>query len=286
MHDSPLPPGYPRLAAFMRGSQNEVAILKRFDHANVLALLSLQAEVVELEQEYRDQCLLDHQDDSTRRFSESLKLSRHSKSPQYEKLMELREKLEEYNRFIIQVHQMNSIPSPQPSQLSALKDWLRDFKGGNSFLQSNEAFTWADPDPSSYLCLSAPVKETDPFTTFITEKILGAYHHFLGHRLGTGEVVDTETGHTSYSSSRISQASSLITTVLASILPVLTILVLNTLESTNARIAVTAAFTALFALVIAVFSDAKRIEIFAATATFAAVEVVFIGSALTGTSQG
>ncbi|KAK4664667.1 uncharacterized protein QC763_0073080 [Podospora pseudopauciseta] len=148
------------------------------------------------------------------------------------------------------------------------QDWLRDFRGGSSFLQSNEAFTWADPNPSSYLCLSAPVKETDPFTAFITEKILKTYRHLLGRRINTGQAVDTDTGHTLYSPSRISKASSLITTVLASTLPVLTILVLNGLDSTDARIGVTAGFTVLLTLVIAVFNDAKRIEVFAATATY------------------
>ncbi|KAK4653385.1 hypothetical protein QC762_0083030 [Podospora pseudocomata] len=149
-------------------------------------------------------------------------------------MVELREKLKGYKEFILQVHQMNTVPSPQPSQLSALEDWLRDFRGGNPFLQSNEAFTWADPNPSSYLCLSAPVKETDPCTTFITEKILRTYRHLLGHCVNTGQAVDTDTGYT----------------------------------FTDARIGVTAGFMALFALVIAVFSDAKRIEVFAATATY------------------
>lgn len=162
----------------------------------------------------------------------------------------------------------NTVPSPQPSQLSALEDWLRDFRGDNPFLQSNEAFTWADPNPSSYLCLSAPVKETGPCTTFITEKILRTYRHLLGHRVNTGQAVDTDTGHTLYSPSRISKASSLITTVLASTLPALAILMLNRQDSTDARIGVTAGFMALFALVISVFSDAKRIEVFAATATY------------------
>ncbi|KAK4642186.1 hypothetical protein QC761_0081900 [Podospora bellae-mahoneyi] len=124
------------------------------------------------------------------------------------------------------------------------------------------------PTPRHILCLSAPVKETDPCTTFITEKILRTYRHLLGHRVNTGQAVDTDTGHSLYSPSRISKASSLITTVLASTLPVLAILVLNRLDSTDARTGVTAGLMALFALVIAVFSDAKRIEFFAATTTY------------------
>ncbi|ENH74273.1 hypothetical protein FOC1_g10004878 [Fusarium oxysporum f. sp. cubense race 1] len=52
------------------------------------------------------------------------------------------------------------------------------------------------------------------------------------------------------------------------------------LETTAQRIGLTVVFTVLFAVILELFTNAKRVEIFAATATFAAVEVVFIGSAL------
>ncbi|KAH6887024.1 hypothetical protein B0T10DRAFT_607821 [Thelonectria olida] len=80
--------------------------------------------------------------------------------------------------------------------------------------------------------------------------------------------------------SRLTKASNLIAIIVSSTLPVLTIFVLNTLKSTTIRLGLTVLFTALFSILLAFFSLAKRAEIFAATATFAAVEVVFIGSAL------
>uniref|UniRef100_A0A0D2YEH8 DUF6594 domain-containing protein n=1 Tax=Fusarium oxysporum (strain Fo5176) TaxID=660025 RepID=A0A0D2YEH8_FUSOF len=55
---------------------------------------------------------------------------------------------------------------------------------------------------------------------------------------------------------------------------------LSHLETTAQRIGLTVVFTVLFAVILELFTNAKRVEIFAATATFAAVEVVFIGSAL------
>ncbi|KAK0667527.1 hypothetical protein QBC41DRAFT_347926 [Cercophora samala] len=67
---------------------------------------------------------------------------------------------------------------------------------------------------------------------------------------------------------------------MASALPVLSIYRLNKIKSSEARIGVTAAFTVTLAVLMGIFSSAKRSEMIAATATFAAIEVVFIGSAL------
>lgn len=55
--------------------------------------------------------------------------------------------------------------------------------------------------------------------------------------------------------------------MIASLMPVLTIAVLNQIQSTNNRILMTAVITALFAGAIAAFTQAKRVEIIAATAT-------------------
>jgi hypothetical protein len=44
------------------------------------------------------------------------------------------------------------------------------------------------------------------------------------------------------------------------------------------RIGLVIVFTTLFALSLALFTGARKVEIFSATAAFAAVEVVYIGS--------
>ncbi|KAK3989009.1 hypothetical protein QBC44DRAFT_370377 [Cladorrhinum sp. PSN332] len=171
-----------------------------------------------------------------------------------------------------------------PAQLGTLRDWLRDSNGGNLFLQNQEALTWADSRNAAYMGLNPPHQENDIFIDFISHKFLRFWHYILGQRIGTGELVDEATGHTSYSTARVARAGSFIALLLASTFPVLTILALNTVQNTNIRIAMSAGFTAVFALMIVVFTDARRIEVFAATATFAAVEVVFIGTAIGSTS--
>ena len=117
------------------------------------------------------------------------------------------------------------------------------------------------------MCLQLLPASSDPFTRFLYNVLLGLYHRLLGQDLGTGKTLDAATGHTSYSSPGIDKASSVVTTILASVLPILTIWVFNQLSSANVRNGVTAVFTAGFAFVIAAFSEAKRAEIFVATAT-------------------
>ncbi len=96
---------------------------------------------------------------------------------------------------------------------------------------------------------------------------MGAYDRVLGRFVGSGRVVDRRTGDKSYSSDGVNRASNIVAAVIASALPVLAIYALNEIGSTQVRIGVTAAFTVVFAVLMGIFSSAKRSEIIAATAT-------------------
>ena len=165
----------------------------------------------------------------------------------------------------LQVSQLNTLNPPHKSQLFNLKEWLND--ASNGFLNDEETQTWLPDTESLYLTLTTDLGERDAFTQMMQNIIVGPYHRLIGHRLKTGQLVDSETGGVSYDKRKIDGASTLIATVLSAMLPVLTIFVLNVLQSTNARIGLTALFTMIFALVLARFSSARRIEIFAATST-------------------
>jgi hypothetical protein len=204
------------------------------------------------------------------------------------------------------VNAINRIARPQESHLSILRDWLQDPKGGNNFQKGTEDQIWDDADPSVYLTLFIPAGEMDIFSRCITRIAVGIFHRTWGEKHGLGKVVDEESGLVSYDDSKINMASTIFATVISSILPVVAILVLYVVKNTVKRICITLAFTAAFACVLATCSSARRVEIFAATATyvcprpkhttprlqytqskliclssrFAAVEVVFIGSAI------
>jgi len=98
------PNGYPRLAALM-GKEKDVAIFRRFDDLNILSLLALQAEIIDLEKDFRRECRIDdmvgdgqqQQPSSPSRYSENFKLSRENNSAQYRKLKDLHDRLREYS---------------------------------------------------------------------------------------------------------------------------------------------------------------------------------------------
>jgi hypothetical protein len=69
-----------------------------------------------------------------------------------------------------------------------------------------------------------------------------------------------------YSKKRIDRASNIAVAAISSILPTLVILALYFVERMIVRIGLMIFFTAVFSIALAVFTDARKIEIFSATA--------------------
>ncbi|KAG4259311.1 hypothetical protein FPRO03_12987 [Fusarium proliferatum] len=282
------PSMYVRLAHMMKGDKN-LAIFRRFDDANILCLLSLQAEILQLQSDfYLENSLDEIGTEEERKNGESFYDSQQNNSNQHQKLCQLREKLMRYNKFLAQYSAISQLPSPQKSQLQSLRNWLAMDKGGKNFQTGAEINTWTgdgSDNPDLYMTLQPAAEDDDLFTRGLMRFIAGPFHLAFGRRLKVGQVIDEESGYVTYQDARIIRLTSIIVTVIAAILPPLTILVLNGRPTTNQRIGFTVLFTAIFAGILAYFSKAKRVEILVATATFAAVEVVFIGSALSSTEQ-
>jgi hypothetical protein len=167
----------------------------------------------------------------------------------------------------LRVSELSRLPEPRESQLGELRGWLRDAKGGKNFLTGFEFSTWREDDISNYVSMHTPISEGDTFTNFITYRMASIFHCIIGRQFEAGKIIDEEAGLTSYTDSRLTKASNLIAIIVSSTLPVLTIFVLNALQSTTIRLGLTVLFTALFSILLALFSSAKRAEIFAATAT-------------------
>jgi hypothetical protein len=80
-----------------------------------------------------------------------------------------------------------------------------------------------------------------------------------------------------YNNTYFRRFNKLVVTIVSSLLPIIAIIVLYAVKGTWRCIYVTIAFTALFGIAMSC-TNARKSEIFAATAAFAAVELVFIGS--------
>lgn len=165
--------------------------------------------------------------------------------------------------------ELSKLKSPPKSQLKSLQDWLVDRKGGRSFLKDAgfEFFTWRDKNTEAYISLKSTQDETYVFSRFMNRVVAQIFHRAVGEKMKVGTVIDEEASLVSYSDSKLSRASNVVALVLSSVLPVMTIFVLNTVSTTNQRIGLTMLFTAVFAVLLAVFSNAKTGEIFGATAT-------------------
>lgn len=143
-------------------------------------------------------------------------------------------------------------------------------KGGKNFQTGEELNTWVgdeQADPDLYVALQSGIEEDDPFTRGIMKFVAGPFHRKLGKKMNMGQVIDEESSYVTYQDAGIVKLTSIIVTVIAAILPPLTILALNGLSTTNKRIGLTVFFTAVFAAILAYFSKAKRVEILVATAT-------------------
>lgn len=158
---------------------------------------------------------------------------------------------------------------------------MRDSKGGASRLQTDEFFAWDQDFHQDLLTFYKPPPDQDAFTKWLTTWPITAYHRLWGqkHKRTGPRIIDEETGMVDYHEGRLSKVTKLISMTVASTMPMIAILGLYFEESLLMRIYTAIGITAAFAAILVIFTNARRIEIFMATAGLAAVEVVFIGSA-------
>lgn len=95
---------------------------------------------------------------------------------------------------------------------------------------------------------------------------------------------DLESNMFLYRDSHTYRIATILGTLLSSLIPIAAIVVLSVVKNMTARLGIVSVFTAVFSVALSLVTEGKRVEIFGATAAFASVQVVFIGS--TNWSQG
>ncbi|KAF2820084.1 hypothetical protein CC86DRAFT_374782 [Ophiobolus disseminans] len=289
--------GYNRMARMM-GKSDNLAIFRRFNDLNMLTLLDLQSEIQVLRDRLYLQCEKDFEDGE--KFSTSMAKLRGSpstgNSAQLTLLSSIRTKMNEYNVLLLQVSELSKLAKPHKSYLTRLRKWLGDRKGGmqDGVFEHLESWVWkeqdhrGEPTQHDFVTLAEPKVERDYFTRAVIYPLVTFYHVVWGRKhLNKQNAVDLESGVVEYDEEKLDRVGMVISTILASILPVIAVLGLFFVDDLLKRIYIMIGITGGFAGLLALLSNGKgkRIEIFAATATFAAVEVVFIGStAFSGTS--
>jgi uncharacterized Tic20 family protein len=262
----------------------ELGIYRRFGALNAQSLLYLQAEIHELEADLRAYAAEDAtqpKDTARSKYARSwhkLAYSHSEDRRQWQTMLEIREKLKEYNDLLIQQAQIaRYYRTPKHYDLDILKSCLRDGAMPEWYLLGLDSTIWEDPSLTHDLISRSPndPDADDKLTQWISSYLVVPFHRLIGRHW---EKHNPSSPFLEYSDRAIYKVSSVAATVISSVFPVVGVIILFFVKNLLARIGIIAGLTAVFSLCLAVMTEARKVEIFAATAAFSAVLVVFLGA--------
>ena len=194
---------------------------------------------------------------------------------------------------MLQHARLYQLPKPNKHDLGVLREWYNAEDGGGTFMPRPEGDAWNE-DVQDLVALSNRPTDGDVFTRWMGEIITPCFHRLIGYRIKVRlakslvllykllydfpQEQDELTKFYDYEDSKFNSAANLISIILSSLFPPASIFVLYYVKSTVIRLVLILVFSAVFTACLSIFTSAKRVEIFAATATLASVQVVFIGT--------
>ena len=306
------------LLASLISLQPDFAIFRRFLEANAHDLLRRQGEIAALESdlEYIKAADRASVDLEKREFEFSIAALKGPPHPslerglQWEKQVELGHKLEAYSQFLslrlcnpsrpdldlpancgahgqgtalLQYKQLCELPSANKLGLANLREVLDSSGGDRGFPRALENTIWSEANEADLTSLTGRYQKMDLLSRWIDGHLLRWYHNRLGHRLRDPislAEASVQIPITHYSDGKLSMTVNAISTILSSLLPTMSIFALYFIQRPLARMGTIVAFCLLFSVVLTVIAKAKRFDCFAATTAFAAVQVVFVGTAI------
>ncbi|KAL8895641.1 MAG: hypothetical protein Q9192_003525 [Flavoplaca navasiana] len=252
------PKGYPKLAAFMNSSDNFL-MSRRFSFLHSRVLLHRQDELAEMEK-----ALIAMDDEDQELDQLSLESRRRDdqrpEEPSRKSLMtKIDNKLKDYDDLIARIRRSVAIPRPLDRDYGSLYRWIDDLK---PLCREESKF----------------IKYQDDMIALAEKQEGGWFDGFLLTSPEERKKTDDEYVQL-YSKYRVDVLARLILTVVAVVLLMVPTAVLFLVQEHGIlKIMLIMIFTMLFSAALSVFTKAKRHEMFAATAAYCAVLVVFLGN--------
>lgn len=134
---------------------------------------------------------------------------------------------------------------------------------GNFPLKGQDSTLWKTSAPSDLIAIQ-PRKADDPLGTWFLSKVFLWWHDLIGHRIK--RPVDDEAGYFEYEDKHVLRAANVLGSVVSSGLLVGSIMALYFVNNMLVRLGIVAAFTQVFSLVLILATNARKVEVFAATA--------------------
>lgn len=162
-----------------------------------------------------------------------------------------------------------------------MRGWLQHPRMGSFPLLGLDRATW-EPINEQDLVQLHPRKSTDIFSRWVIETLVPLFHQLIGkHFKVWSDIVSnteeltclqifnadaTTSEFASYSDRVLGRLIDVVGTMIASLFPILSIVLLYLVTKTSVRLGIIAAFTAAFSLCLSLVTQARKVEIFAATA--------------------
>jgi len=157
-----------------------------------------------------------------------------------------------------------------------LRVWLQHQKGGKGFLEGCEYRAYDELENQDLISISSR-PSNDKFMRWLEMSLIPHLPTRLRKMMLEPMAGSEETGIGRVKLEVLHRFARALNVVLSAIIPSTAIVALYMINNLPYRIAAVAAFSGVFASVLAIFTTARPVEIFAATAAFTSVQVVFVG---------
>jgi hypothetical protein len=178
---------------------------------------------------------------------------------------------------LLQTAEINRLAKPRDCDIKVLLQWLQLPFGGNFFLKGLEAQTWSPEASADLVALSGRSQEKDQFAQFMSDFIVPWYHRWIGQSFQKPVSEGEWSNIWEYKYKVFVVLGDVICMLLSSVVPVISIFALYFVKSMLGRLAVITAMSFMFSLITTFIVQGRRVDVFAATTAFAAVQVVFVG---------
>jgi len=154
---------------------------------------------------------------------------------------------------------LQSLDQPTHHDLDFLKEWLEQPSGGNFTLEGIDKDVWHTG--RDLLTLATP-SEKDLFSRWITGEFVDILHRW--RCWSKKRSPDLENGVTSYDSKKLLRFADILGMILSCLIPIVSVVILYLVPNLLVRLGLIAVFMICFCLTLAMTTEARRVEIFAA----------------------
>jgi hypothetical protein len=177
---------------------------------------------------------------------------------------------------LLKANQVHSLAKPVDCDINFLREWFERREGADYSIKGVEAEPWKLLHASDLVTLPRP-DVRDEFAQALSDRILPWYHQYLGGRRKRRASSDDDLNDIwEYKQDFFVTMGNMTCMVLSSAIPTTSIFILHFVRSMVARLALITVMSFIFSFVMMAIVRGRRVEVFAATTAFAAVQVVFV----------